>query len=163
MIYEVKIAVFAIQNCLPKGPGLQCNWGHLRGLLWQSDLIKGKDNFKRKGDMSLAKRPKISVLGRVWRMTRETRGRPLLSTCFLNSSGDFLWRRHVSYPAPIIFIQYGDPVLQDTPWKVMHSTHIKDAKQCCVASYYYCSLSVWRVVRGSKLMHLDLIHGLFIT
>ncbi len=28
----------------------------------------------------------------------------------------------------------------------------------------YCSLSLWRVVRGSKLMHLDhLIHGLFIT
>ncbi len=27
-----------------------------------------------------------------------------------------------------------------------------------------CSLSLWRVVRGSKLMHLDsLIHGLFIT
>jgi hypothetical protein len=28
---------------------------------------------------------------------------------------------------------------------------------------HYCSLSLWRVVRGSKLMHLDLIHGLFIT
>ncbi len=26
-----------------------------------------------------------------------------------------------------------------------------------------CSLSLWRVVRGSKLMHLELIHGLFIT
>ncbi len=27
-----------------------------------------------------------------------------------------------------------------------------------------CSLSLWRVVGGSKLMHLDhLIHGLFIT
>ncbi len=26
-----------------------------------------------------------------------------------------------------------------------------------------CLLSLWRVVRGSKLMHLDLIHGLFIT
>jgi hypothetical protein len=26
-----------------------------------------------------------------------------------------------------------------------------------------CSLSLWRVVRGSKLMHLDIIHGLFIT
>ncbi len=26
-----------------------------------------------------------------------------------------------------------------------------------------CSLSLWRMVRGSKLMHLDLIHGLFIT
>ncbi len=26
-----------------------------------------------------------------------------------------------------------------------------------------CSLSLWRVVRGSKLMDLDLIHGLFIT
>ncbi len=27
-----------------------------------------------------------------------------------------------------------------------------------------CSLSLWRVVRGSKLMHLvSLIHGLFIT
>jgi hypothetical protein len=30
--------------------------------------------------------------------------------------------------------------------------------------YCNCSLSLWRVVRGSKLMHLDsLIHGLFIT
>jgi hypothetical protein len=30
--------------------------------------------------------------------------------------------------------------------------------------YCRCSLSLWRVVRGSKLMHLDsLIHGLFIT
>jgi hypothetical protein len=29
--------------------------------------------------------------------------------------------------------------------------------------YTYCSLSLWRVVWGSKLMHLDLIHGLFIT
>ncbi len=29
---------------------------------------------------------------------------------------------------------------------------------------HICSLSLWRVVRGSKLMHLDhLIHGLFIT
>jgi hypothetical protein len=28
---------------------------------------------------------------------------------------------------------------------------------------YKCSLSLGRVVRGSKLMHLDLIHGLFIT
>ncbi len=28
----------------------------------------------------------------------------------------------------------------------------------------HCSLSLWRVVRGSELMHLDsLIHGLFIT
>jgi hypothetical protein len=26
-----------------------------------------------------------------------------------------------------------------------------------------CSISLWRVVRGSKLMHLELIHGLFIT
>jgi hypothetical protein len=26
-----------------------------------------------------------------------------------------------------------------------------------------CSLSLWRVVRGSKLMHLDLMHGLLIT
>jgi hypothetical protein len=26
-----------------------------------------------------------------------------------------------------------------------------------------CSLSLWRVVRGSKLMHLELIHGLCIT
>jgi hypothetical protein len=24
VIYEVKIAVFVTQNCLPKGPGLQC-------------------------------------------------------------------------------------------------------------------------------------------
>ncbi len=27
----------------------------------------------------------------------------------------------------------------------------------------YCSLSLWRVVRGSKHMFLELIHGLFIT
>jgi hypothetical protein len=27
----------------------------------------------------------------------------------------------------------------------------------------WCSLSLWRVVQGIKLMHLDLIHGLFIT
>jgi hypothetical protein len=27
----------------------------------------------------------------------------------------------------------------------------------------YCSLSPWRVARGSKLMRLELIHGLFIT
>ncbi len=27
----------------------------------------------------------------------------------------------------------------------------------------YCSLSLWRVARGSKLMFLELIHGLFIT
>ncbi len=32
-----------------------------------------------------------------------------------------------------------------------------------IAQLYNCSLSLWRVVRGSKLMHLDLIHGLFIT
>jgi hypothetical protein len=30
-------------------------------------------------------------------------------------------------------------------------------------AYNNCSLSLWRVFRGSKLMHLDLIHGLFIT
>jgi hypothetical protein len=29
--------------------------------------------------------------------------------------------------------------------------------------HFRCSLSLWRVVRGSKLMHLDLIQGLFIT
>ncbi len=28
---------------------------------------------------------------------------------------------------------------------------------------HYCSLSLWRVARGSKLMFLELIHGLFIT
>jgi hypothetical protein len=28
---------------------------------------------------------------------------------------------------------------------------------------YKCSLSLWRVVRGGKLMHLELIHGLFTT
>jgi hypothetical protein len=28
---------------------------------------------------------------------------------------------------------------------------------------YYCALSLWRVARGSKLMRLELIHGLFIT
>jgi hypothetical protein len=34
----------------------------------------------------------------------------------------------------------------------------------CAAGDCTCSLSLWRVVRGSKLMHLDsLIHGLFIT
>jgi hypothetical protein len=27
----------------------------------------------------------------------------------------------------------------------------------------YCSLSLWRVARGSKRMFLELIHGLFIT
>jgi hypothetical protein len=27
----------------------------------------------------------------------------------------------------------------------------------------YCSLSLWRVARGSKHMFLELIHGLFIT
>ncbi len=56
--------------------------GHLPGLLWQGDLRKGKGNFKRKGDMSSAKRPKISFLGRVWRMTKVTRGWPLPSTWF---------------------------------------------------------------------------------
>ncbi len=29
--------------------------------------------------------------------------------------------------------------------------------------YPYCSLSLWRVARGSKHMFLELIHGLFIT
>jgi hypothetical protein len=29
--------------------------------------------------------------------------------------------------------------------------------------YKNCSLSLWRAVRGSKLMRLELIHGLFIT
>jgi hypothetical protein len=33
----------------------------------------------------------------------------------------------------------------------------------CLYIYIYCLLSLWRVVRGSKLMHLDLTHGLFIT
>jgi hypothetical protein len=31
------------------------------------------------------------------------------------------------------------------------------------SSGQYCLLSLWRVVRGSKFMHLDLTHGLFIT
>jgi hypothetical protein len=30
-------------------------------------------------------------------------------------------------------------------------------------SYCSCSLSLWRVARGSKRMFLELIHGLFIT
>ncbi len=30
-------------------------------------------------------------------------------------------------------------------------------------SCWNCSLSLWRVARGSKLMFLELIHGLFIT
>jgi hypothetical protein len=37
------------------------------------------------------------------------------------------------------------------------------AKNSWIARMNKCSLSLWRVVRGSKLMHLDLIHGLFIT
>jgi hypothetical protein len=28
---------------------------------------------------------------------------------------------------------------------------------------HYCLLLLWRVARGSKLMRLELIHGLFIT
>ncbi len=31
------------------------------------------------------------------------------------------------------------------------------------ATHYVCSLSLWRVARGSKHMFLELIHGLFIT
>ncbi len=31
------------------------------------------------------------------------------------------------------------------------------------SSHPYCSLSLWRVARGSKLMFLELIHDLFIT
>ncbi len=34
----------------------------------------------------------------------------------------------------------------------------------CLKMYSnYCLLSLWRVARGSKLMCLELIHGLFIT
>jgi hypothetical protein len=29
--------------------------------------------------------------------------------------------------------------------------------------WHICSLSLWRLARGSKLMRLELIHGLFIT
>jgi hypothetical protein len=42
--------------------------------------------------------------------------------------------------------------------KVIKKQH-GDCKCLCV----YCSLSLWRVARGSKLMFLELIHGLFIT
>ncbi len=38
--------------------------------------------------------------------------------------------------------------------------HLLKASITCISTY---SLSLWRVVWGSKLMHLDLIHGLFIT
>ncbi len=33
----------------------------------------------------------------------------------------------------------------------------------CPYYHYCCSLSLWRVARGSKRMFLELIHGLFIT
>ncbi len=39
-------------------------------------------------------------------------------------------------------------VLYTSPWR-LHGT--------------YCLLSLWRAARGSKLMRLELIHGLFIT
>jgi hypothetical protein len=43
-------------------------------------------------------------------------------------------------------------------------SHWSGRKGCKLKSIQRCSLSLWRVVRGSKLMHLDsLIHGLFIT
>jgi hypothetical protein len=42
------------------------------------------------------------------------------------------------------------PVLWEHVWCGYHIDHT-------------CSLSLWRVVRGSKLMHLELIHGLFIN
>jgi hypothetical protein len=39
-----------------------------------------------------------------------------------------------------------------------------DSRMWLIWKYNNCSLSLWRVVRGSKLMHLDsLIHGLFTT
>jgi hypothetical protein len=44
--------------------------------------------------------------------------------------------------------------------------HESDRTKFLTLSYlliFYCSLSLWRVIWGSKLMHLDLIHGLFIT
>ncbi len=34
--------------------------------------------------------------------------------------------------------------------------HINIISVSCAVSGGYCSLSLWRVVRGSKLMHLDL-------
>ncbi len=42
-------------------------------------------------------------------------------------------------------------------------TTVHVVKKALLPSQRHCSLSLWRVVRGSKLMHLDLIHGLFIT
>jgi hypothetical protein len=38
---------------------------------------------------------------------------------------------------------------------------VKLKKSCLINNL--CSLSLWRAVRGSKPMHLELIHGLFIT
>jgi hypothetical protein len=53
--------------------------------------------------------------------------------------------------------------------KIIFSFFLCDLSQFCSVFIFEggisdCSLSLWRVVRGSKLMHLDsLIHGLFIT
>ncbi len=46
---------------------------------------------------------------------------------------------------------------------ICDSDDIVDAGSSKNVGFTDCSLSLWRVVRGSKLMHLDLIHGLFIT
>ncbi len=54
---------------------------------------------------------------------------------------------------------------------LLHFSHSNSSRRCrCSLEVTFrllhrcdCSLSLWRVVRGSKLMHLDLIHGLFIT
>ncbi len=45
-----------------------------------------------------------------------------------------------------------------SPWRCSGPVYSWD-----LVCYYACLLSLWRVVQGSKLMHLDLIHGLFIT
>ncbi len=60
----------------------------------------------------------------------------------------------VSNPKPGLFLQSTITVEAEAKSSFMFGEKVQRST---------CSLSLWRVVRRSKLMHLDLIHGLFIT
>jgi hypothetical protein len=55
----------------------------------------------------------------------------------------------------------GDSVIKIRRWVVKLVSDYPPVRLVFIRTN--CSLSLWRVVRGSKLMHLELIHGLFIT
>jgi hypothetical protein len=79
------------------------------------------------------------------------------------NNADFTYEKLLKIIRDSVWYQIQQNQIQQDPRlprnQIQHGIKLKNSNP----ARSECSLSLWRVVRGSKLMHLDLIHGLFIT